>query len=125
VNAPTLFRYVLRVDGTREVIEGPHPIQWLLQKMGADTCDTVNLRNALGQVMLVDDNGWETELVQEGAFFTLKPIRARKPINVEATKLYHSVCRPGTTHQIVGDVVVVPDSDFAGPDDMPFGSGPL
>jgi hypothetical protein len=34
------------------------------------------------------------------------------PVNLEATKLYHSVCIPGTTHQILGDVFVSPDSDF-------------
>jgi hypothetical protein len=36
-----------------------------------------------------------------------------KPLNAEATKLYHSVCRPGTTNTIHGDVALVLDADFA------------
>lgn len=45
--------------------------------------------------------------------FELKCIRARKPVNAKATELYHAVCKPGTTHQIVGDVAIVNDEDFA------------
>ena len=41
------------------------------------------------------------------------PAKPRKPINEKATALYHANCRPGTTHQIVGDVVIVPDEDYA------------
>jgi hypothetical protein len=67
--------------------------------IGADMIDTVVLRH-LGhpvQVMIVDDTG-----MIDG-----------KPVNVKATELYHANCHPGTTHQIHGDVVVVPDDDFA------------
>jgi hypothetical protein len=35
-----------------------------------------------------------------------------KPVNQKATALYHAVCRPGTLHQIHGDVVIVSDRDF-------------
>jgi len=31
----------------------------------------------------------------------------------KATALYHSVCLPGTTHQIVGDVAIAIDAEFA------------
>jgi len=47
-------------------------------------------------VMIVDDAGHQKGL----------------PVNAAATALYHARCLPGTTHQIVGDVVIVPDSDF-------------
>jgi hypothetical protein len=66
---------------------------------GRDTIDTVTLRH-MGSpmhVMLVDDIGAAKKL----------------PVNVEATRLYHLNCRPGTTHEIRGDVVIVPDEDFA------------
>jgi hypothetical protein len=35
------------------------------------------------------------------------------PQNTEATGLYHKVCKPGTTHQIKGDVVTGRDEDFS------------
>jgi len=69
----------------------------------------VNLRD--GRVMLVDDNGYETEAVPRDFGVELVCKRARKPLNQAATRLYHSVCRPGTTHQIVGDVAIVWDKD--------------
>lgn len=34
------------------------------------------------------------------------------PNNTEATALYHKVCKPGTTHQIKGDVVIGRDENF-------------
>jgi hypothetical protein len=43
----------------------------------------------------------------------MKPLWPRKPINAEATKIYHTVCRPGTMHQIAGDVAICRDKDFA------------
>jgi hypothetical protein len=80
--------------------------------IGAKTLDTVNLRD--GRVMIVDDNGYETETITHGpGQVELRPTKARKPVNAEATKLYHDICRPGTTHQIVGDVAIVRDEDFA------------
>ena len=59
------------------------------------TLTTVNLRD--GHVMLVHDLGHQLML----------------PINPGATAAYHAVCYPGTTHEIRGTVVIVPDSDFA------------
>ena len=58
---------------------------------------TVNLRD--GHVMLVHDMG---HILPE-------PL----PVNPGATAAYHAVCIPGTTHQIRGTVVIVPDEDFA------------
>jgi len=67
----------------------------VLRAIGADAADTVNLRD--GRVMVVDDTG-----MVEG-----------KPVNQQATELYRSVCRPGVTHPICGDVAVCVDEDFA------------
>lgn len=86
---------IIRVNGAEEQIEGRLRITQIEQLINAQCLDTVNLRD--GRVMLVDDNG----------------IAKGLPVNPEATKLYHSVCRPGVTHQICGDVAVVFDSDFA------------
>lgn len=105
---------IIRTSGARETHEVPgrtafHAIQKLI---GAGILDSVNLRD--GRVMLVDDNGYETETVDHGGgHLELRPTRARKPVNPEATKVYHGVCKPGTTHQIVGDVAIALDEDFA------------
>lgn len=92
-------RKVIRVDGTVEELASKMPLRSLAQTIGADTLDTVPMRH-MGSplhVMLVDDCG-----VLDG-----------KPVNEEATKLYLANCRHGTTHSICGDVVIVPDGDFA------------
>lgn len=106
---------VIRTTGAREQHEIPRsrPLDSIYKLIGCDTVDTVNLRD--GRVMLVDDNGYEPGPVIEHApgRFEMVPGPARKPFNPGATKLYHSVCRPGTTHQIVGDVAIVRDEDFA------------
>lgn len=88
---------ILRADGRREEHRvGKHILlDWCRRMIGADVVDTVNLRD--GRVMLVDDVGHPKKL----------------PVNREATGLYHSVCRPGTTHEIVGDAAVCWDEDFA------------
>ncbi len=80
--------------------------------LGISCGDSGNLRD--GRMMIVDANGYEIEMVElsPGRFWN-KPVRALRPVNAEATKLYHAVCVPGTTHQIVGDVAIVLDEDFA------------
>jgi hypothetical protein len=62
--------------------------------------------------MLVNDHGWETETDKSSDQIVVKPLRPLLPINEKATELYLQNCRPGTTHQIAGDVVIVPDEDF-------------
>lgn len=92
-------RYVLRVDGTREAVHERLTIHQIEGYIGAHCLDFVPLRH-MGNplyVMAVDDVGHVKGL----------------PMNVEATKLYHANCIPGTKHVIVGDVVVCPDEDFA------------
>lgn len=93
------MRRLYRTDGTTQDFDKPMTITECRKAIGADTLDTVQLRH-LGyprMVMFVDDAGHEK----------------RMPVNEEATQLYWSNCKPGTTHQIRGDVVVVPDEDFA------------
>lgn len=63
--------------------------------------------------MAVDDFGWETEETDHGnGHIKLRPVRARKPVNEKATELYHAICVPGTTHQIVGDMAIMHDGEF-------------
>jgi hypothetical protein len=85
-------------------------IPWVRRMIDAETLDTVNLRD--GRVMLVDDNGYEANLVELGpGHFENRVVRALKNDNPEATKLYHAICIPGTTHRIVGDVAIVVDQE--------------
>lgn len=114
------MRRLIRTDGT--VLDLPDPVsQPQIEKLiGAAMLDFVVLRH-LGEplhVMAVDDLGYETEQVDLGVVngvrhFENRCVKARKPVNREATKLYHLNCIAGTTHEIVGDVVVMPDGDSA------------
>lgn len=96
------MRKLIRVDGTVEELHGPISMAAIEQLIGATDSglDTVNLRH-LGQpllVMLVDDQGHKKGL----------------PVNEEATRLYHANCVEGSEPPpIVGDVVIVPDHDYA------------
>lgn len=87
---------IIRTNGKEEnhEIEKRSAMNRIGILIGADCFDTVNLRD--GRVMIVDDTG----------------MIDRKPVNPEATKLYHSVCRPGTPNPICGDVAVCIDADF-------------
>jgi len=110
------MRKIIYVDGTERELPAPVSMRELAQLIGAEALDTVNLRH-LGEprhVMVVDDQGYETEVIEHSPMHTeLRPTRARKPLNVKATRLYHANCVPDTTHQIVGDVAIVPDDDYA------------
>ncbi|KVO05599.1 hypothetical protein WJ69_23145 [Burkholderia ubonensis] len=92
-----IIRKLIRTDGTEQNFDRPIPIREAARRIGADTLHTITLADRK-HVMLIDDIGIEKDL----------------PINPEATRLYHEVCVPGTTHQIRGDVVIVPDADHAG-----------
>lgn len=95
----TTVRKLIRADGTETELHGPHAIADIQTMIGASTLDTVVL-HSMGypvHVMMVDDTG-----MIDG-----------RPVNAKATTLYHAQCRPGVTHQIHGDVVIVPDSDYA------------
>lgn len=94
---PTLARKIIRVDGTEVALDKPLSISEINNLIRANGLDAVNMRDRGRHVMMVDDTG-----MIDG-----------KPVNAKATALYHSVCRPGTTHPICGDVVIVLDEDFA------------
>jgi len=104
---------VIKTDGATSVheITRSTAVREIQKLIGCDCCDTVNLRD--GRVMFVDDRGHESRAETRGNVTTLVPVRPRKPVNPEATRLYHAICKPGTTHQIVGDVAIVLDEDFA------------
>lgn len=104
---------ILRTNGAREEHQvGKHILSnWIRRMIGAEVTDSVNLRD--GRVMIVDDHGWDTNTRTEGNRIIVTPTQALKPINAQATELYWSVCRPGTTHQIAGDVAIAFDEDFA------------
>lgn len=91
-----ITRKLIRADGTSEEYTRPLSMRDIQLKINADCIDTVVLKDRV-HVMVVDDSGHIKGL----------------PENEAATQLYHQVCRPGTTHKIVGDVFIVPDSDFA------------
>jgi hypothetical protein len=94
-----LSRKVIRVDGSEELLASPQTIQQIEKLISADYLDTVNMGDANRHVMLLDDLGYDKQL----------------PVNQKASDLYWSVCKPGTTHTIRGDVVIVPDDDFGSP----------
>jgi hypothetical protein len=110
------LRLVLRTDGSVETLQQPIAMAAVLELIHADCLDVVSLHH-LGKplhVMVVDDNGWDYEVIDHGRGYTEhRTIRPRKPINLIATELYLANCKPNTTHQIAGDAVVVPDDDFA------------
>ena len=116
---PTMTRRVIRVDGTIEDLPKPVSMRAIENLIDATSLDTVNLRH-LGAplwVMVVDDLGHIVEAHEStagGVHRTeMRSVGHRKPINRIATELYHANCRPGTTHEIVGDVAIVMDEDFA------------
>jgi hypothetical protein len=86
---------ILRTDGREETHQLPCEGIWprLYSLLDAHSIDTFNLRD--GQVMLVDDDGYV------------------KPVNLKATALYQDVYRPTTMHEIVGDVALAQEADFA------------
>lgn len=92
-------RAVIRTDGTVEPFEHRTRLEDITRAVHGFT-HTVNLRD--GRVMMCDDMG-----VAKGL-----------PRNVLATQLYWSICRPGTSHPILGDVIVFPDADFGTDDDF-------
>lgn len=108
------MRYLLKTDGTVKHFGAPQSIREISALIGAETCDSVPLRSLHDPlyVMVLNDAGWESEVKVDGNTTTLLPIKALLPINAKATEIYQAE-RPGTTHQIAGDVFICPDSDFA------------
>ncbi len=111
-----MTRRLIRTDGTEIRLDGPVSLDDVRRMINAEGLDIVALHH-LGyplEVMFVDDAGYETTTVEHDTnHFELVPTRARKPVNAKATALYLANCVPGTTHEIVGDVVIVYDDDTA------------
>jgi hypothetical protein len=108
------MRRLIRADGTEQAL-GKVSIVEARALIGADVVAVVALRH-LGdplQIMVINDLGYKCDAIPRGAGeVELFPTQALKPINPAATRLYHANCKPGTTHKIVGDVVIVFDDDF-------------
>jgi hypothetical protein len=133
-------RFIIRTDGKVEPVAEPMTSFQAIEKaIGCTITDSVTLRYGIAPVpgpesaghvrvalletfvMIVDDLGYETVTVDRGEQDTPHgrvhvtenvAMRPRKPVNELATALYLANCRPGTTHKIVGDVYVAPDSDW-------------
>lgn len=106
---------ILRTNGSVEEHEvGRHILlPWIKRMIGAETTDSFRLKDGTDRVCILDDHGYETEGIESNGVLYLKPTKPLKPVNVAATELYHRICVPGTTHQIVGDVAIAHDEDFA------------
>ena len=88
---------IIHTDGTEILIEEKPNMDRILKAIGAECADTVCLdKRTRTQIMVVDDTG-----MVDG-----------KPVNSKATKLYHSVCKPGTVYASHGDVALCNDLDF-------------
>lgn len=105
LQAPT--RCVFRTDGTVLFLNGPQTMAQLEALIGCTACDTVMLWDHM-HVMIVDDTGHQRGL----------------PINAAGTAFYQK-SRPGSPWVVRGDIVIVPDSDYAKPDGMPYSNRPL
>lgn len=116
---------IVRTDGTEEEHEISKATAFAVigKLIGAECLGTVNLKD--GRVMINDDLAYETRdeerPAKQGEFYGIREgalviekvcVRPLKPFNDKATKMYHAVCIPGTTHQIAGDVAIVWDRDF-------------
>ena len=99
---PTIQRgqyLILRANGNMKRVDEKPTLKAIYKAIGCDCIDTIMLDRERQLVMMVDDNGAITE--------------PPKPVNENATIMYHSICRPGTTWPIRGDVALVNDEDFA------------
>jgi hypothetical protein len=96
------MRMLIKSDGTEVPLSRPHKMDELSKLIGAKILDTVTLIDRR-HVMIVNDLGHRLGL----------------PVNEKATAHYHAKCRPGSNPPpIVGDVVIVPDEDFANEDGL-------
>jgi pyrroline-5-carboxylate reductase len=91
-----LRRMILRTTGEVVELDQRVPIEQLAAIIGCECAHVVMLADRL-HVMYVDDNGVDKGLSH----------------NVAATALYWQKCGGPVDAAIYGDVVVVPDSDYA------------
>lgn len=108
VNGPPAT--VLRVDGTREAVSfvyGPGVVESLIGATCIDGFSLGDPRLEACPYAYVDDLGYESSAIVSGNTTTLVARHARKPVNVDATRLYWLRCGGRNDHEIVGDVLVV------------------
>ncbi len=86
-------RRMIDTDGNVTKLPRPLSLLEIADLIRAEFLDSFPLPG--GERMYLDDDGHAKGLA----------------VNAEATILYRSICQPGTTHGIVGDVVIVPDAD--------------
>lgn len=91
---------LLREDGTQERYPVTPTFPLMAHLLRCESFDVVQIGKANtpsdDQIMLVDDTS-----MLDG-----------KPINPEATRLYHRLTRPDNPYSIHGDVIVAYDRDF-------------
>lgn len=87
-------RKLVRADGTDAELHGPHALIDIQQLIGADDLEIVSLGQRQ-HAMLVDQSAAAKGM----------------PINATASHLYQA--SRGDARPIHGDVVIVPDSDYA------------
>jgi len=90
------MRKLIRTDGTEVDLPNKVNMKEIHKMIGADTLDTFTLTDRV-HVVLVDDLGHQKRL----------------SVNQKATELYWKRTGGPVDHRIVGDVVIVPDEDFA------------
>lgn len=115
-------RRVIQADGTTTALPEQLTRAKLHEIFGGATTTVTSLKH-LGHplmVMIGLDKTYEVEAIADDqlhdgfSHVELRPTKALFPENRLATELYEAN-RPGTTHKILGPVVVAPDSDFASP----------
>ena len=106
---------IIRTDGTELVVKKKAALHLICKDIAAETLDTIVLRREPQVIlMVVNDNGYNVTAVNRGpGRIEMVASKALFPENPKATSLYHSICKPGTTHKIEGDVAIVNDEDFA------------
>jgi hypothetical protein len=106
---------IIRTDGSELLMRVRPTIERIEKVLGFSALEFVRIGKADDSdlVMAIDDNGYVVEAVVDRNVTRLVSIRANHPVNEKATAFYHAICRPGTTHQIVGDVAIMHDSEFA------------
>src|SRR5258708_28354330 len=86
---------ILRINGNVKKVDEKPTLAKIYKEIGCECIDTITLDHERQLVMMVDDNGAITE--------------PPKPVNDNATAMYHARCKPGTTWPIRGDVALVND----------------
>jgi len=119
---PKNMVYIIRADGTeekREIPYGRSSLEILRDVLPYKDFDiSVHFSREHEEPgalisMVLDDHGWDyKEVWHSPNHVEHVPTKAKHPVNEKATELYWSVCQPGATHMIVGDVALIHDSRY-------------